>query len=195
MLRIIISIFGLLLTTCFFSACAQKDNNIVSDNSHDETSANPSSNTKKVKSFKSEYQKPGAAVRLKHNYDGHSNIGEPEQVRLSFIESYYTGVLNVELKADQGLIITPSVNSYSFPMQSENFHSLDINVIPKTDGKHYLKLFVSAAESDGSTKHRVFAIAFYVGDSFLPSKSRESQQDKSSGETMIFLPSEETVIR
>lgn len=195
MLRTIISVFGFLITTCLLLACSQENIDTPSDKSSDKTSVANFTDKSTSQNFQSAYQKPGAAVRLKHNYDGHSNIGEPELLQLIFSESYNTGVLNVDLKVGQGLTVSPSDNSYSFAMQGENFHHLEIRVEAQTEGKHYLQLFVSASESNSSLKHRVFAIPFYAGDSFLPSRNKKSQQDKSSADNMIFLPSKETIIQ
>ena len=195
MLKTVTSLIVLIITTSLLLACTEEATETLPSESKETSSTNVNSDKNQRKDFKSVYQKPGAAVRLKHNYDGHSNIGEPELLQLIFSESYNTGVLNIDLKVDQGLTVSPSDNSYSFAMQGENFHHLEIRVEARTEGKHYLKLFVSASESNSSLKHRVFAIPLYAGDSFLPSRNKKSQQDKSSADNLIFLPSKETIIQ
>lgn len=195
MLKTITSVFALMITACFLSACSQENNHSVPSSAHKETTMNTGSDKKIPKNFNAVYQKPGASVRLKHNYDGHSNVGEPELLTLVFSESYSTGTLNINLKTDQGLILLAPEQSFSYGMQNQHFHELNISVNPQTEGKHYLQIFVSASENSGSLKHRVFAIPFYVGDSFLYIKQQAPEVGKSSADNMIFLPSTETVIQ
>jgi hypothetical protein len=80
-------------------------------------------------------------------------------------------------------------------MDTDTVHRLEVSVNAEVAGKHYLHMFVSASNSGGSTKNRVFAIAFYAGDAFLQGKSQPSEHNKASVDNMIYLPSEETVIQ
>ena len=41
------------------------------------------------------YQKPGANVRLTHNYDGATNTGEVENLSLIFTEQYSSGQMYI----------------------------------------------------------------------------------------------------
>ena len=195
MLRTITSFLVLIITTSLLLACTEEPTETLPSESKETSSTNVNSDKNQHKDFKSVYQKPGAGVRLKHNYDGHSNVGEPELLTLVFSESYSTGTLNIDLKTDQGLILLAPEQSFSYGMQNEHFHELNISVSPQTEGKHYLQIFVSASENSGSLKHRVFAIPFYVGDSFLHSEQQAPEVGKSSADNMIFLPSTETVIQ
>ena len=195
MLRTITSLIGLIITTSLLLACTEEPAETVPSESKETSSTNVNFDKNQNKGFKSVYQKPGAGVRLKHNYDGHSNVGEPELLQLIFSESYSTGTLNIDLKTDQGLVLLAPEQSFSYGMQNQHFHELNISVNPLIEGKHYLRIFVSATENKGSLKHRVFAIPFYVGDTFLPSKQQSLEADKSSADNMIFLPSTETVIQ
>lgn len=195
MLRTKTSLFVLIITTSLLLACTEEPTETVPSESKETSSTNVNFDKTQNKSFKSVYQKPGAGVRLKHNYDGHSTMDEPELLQLTFSESYNTGILNLALETDPGLALLASDTSFSYVMQGQHFHQLEIAVEPQMEGKHYLRIFVSATENNGSLKHRVFAIPFYVGDSFLPSKQQSLEADKSSADNMIFLPSTETVIQ
>ena len=195
MLRTVTSLIVLIITTSLLLACTEEATETLPSESKEISSTNVNSDKNQRKDFKSVYQKPGAGVRLKHNYDGHSNVGEPELLQLIFSESYSTGILNIELETDLGLALLASDTSFSYVMQDQHFHQLEITVEPQMEGKYYLQIFVSATENNGSLKHRVFAIPFYVGDSFLPSKQQAQEIEKPSEDNMIFLPSTETVIQ
>jgi hypothetical protein len=193
MIRKIIAISGLLMGLSVLSACTQE--NTHATHTQDQEIATPVANGGISKKVKSNYLKPGAAVRLKHNYDGHSQVGEPELIQLSFAETYSAGQLNIALQADPGLILNPPDNNFYFAMDTDSVHSLEINVSAEAEGKYYLHMYASATDSRGSTKSRVFAIAFYVGDAYLESKSQTAAQSKVSADNLIYLPSEETVIQ
>ena len=195
MLRTVTSLIVLIITTNLLLACTEEATETLPSESKEISSTNVNSDKNQRKDFKSVYQKPGAGVRLKHNYDGHSNVGEPELLQLIFSESYSTGILNIELETDLGLALLASDTSFSYVMQDQHFHQLEITVEPQMEGKYYLQIIVSATENNGSLKHRVFAIPFYVGDSFLPSKQQALEIEKPSEDNMIFLPSTETVIQ
>ena len=195
MLRTITSLIVLIITTSLLLACTEEPTETLPSESKDTSKTTINSDKNQRKDFKSVYQKPGAGVRLKHNYDGHSTMGEPELLQLIFSESFSTGILNIALETDPELALLAPDSSVSYLMQDQHFHQLEITVKPQMEGKHYLRIFVSATENNGSLKHRVFAIPFYVGDSFLPSKQQSLEADKSSADNMIYLPSTETVIQ
>ena len=195
MLRTITSLIVLIITTSLLLACTKEPTESLSSEGKETSKTSINSDKNQHKGFKSVYQKPGAGVRLKHNYDGHSTLGEPELLQLIFSESYSTGTLNIDLKTDQGLVLLTTDHSFSYGMQNQHFHELDISINPLTEGKHYLQIFVSATENNGSLKHRVFAIPFYVGDSFLQRKQQAIETDKSSAGNMIYLPSTEAVVQ
>ena len=193
--RKIISIIGLSISICLLLACTQERTDTGATESQYQSTEASIANEAVSKNSKSAHQKPGAAVRLSHNYDGHSQVGEAELIQLSFAETYSAGELNVVLKADPGLTLSPAERNFSFAMDAGTVHRLEVSVSAEVAGKHYLNMFVSASDSSSSIKNRVFAIAFYAGDAFLQGKSQPSEHNKASVDNMIYLPSEETVIQ
>lgn len=187
MTRKIIAISAMVL--CLLSACTQERTDTGPIESQYQSTEALSKNST------STYQKPGAAVRLTHNYDGHSQVGEAELIQLSFAEIYSAGELNIVLKADPGLTLSPAESNFSFAMDAGTVHRLEVSVSAEVAGKHYLHMFVSTSDSSSSIKNRVFAIAFYAGDIFLQGKSQPSEHNKASADKMIYLPSEETVVQ
>lgn len=195
MLRQTFSKYILFISSCLLLSCSQEVPLDTISKSTNDNSAETVTNKNKLQDVDTVYLKPGAAVRLKHNYDGHSQVGESELLRLIFSESYNTGTLNIELKAGTDLTILPSDRNFSFDMEGDSSHAIDINVNANREGKHYLQMFITTSGVDGSIKNRVFAIAFYVGDEYRKDKTQPSQQKESPTKKMIFLPSEETVVK
>lgn len=135
------------------------------------------------------YQKPGANIRLSHNYDGKTAVAETENIRLTFTEQYSSGSMYVRLKPDTALTIEPTTKSFEFSMDDGATHSLDLAVTANTAGKHLLNIFASVMDERGQKKNRVMAVAFYVGDS---NHRHSKSQAPSSTEKVIILPSQES---
>ena len=113
------------------------------------------------------YQKPGANVRLTHNYDGATNTGEVENLSLIFTEQYSSGQMYIQLKPDPSLVIEPETKEFIFSMEGNKSHNIDLSISANSKGKHLLNIFASVMDDSGRLSNRVMAIAFYVGDKNL----------------------------
>ena len=140
-------------------------------------------------SNQSGYQKPGANIKLSHNYDGHTAAGETETVELKFTEQYSSGQMYLRLKPDTSLSIEPAVEEYVFSMEDVTSHSIKLTFSAKSAGKHLLNIFASVMDESGKPRNRIMAVAFYVGDS--SHKSRKPQAP-SPTDKVIILPSIES---
>lgn len=135
------------------------------------------------------YQKPGANVRLSHNYDGHTTVGETETIKLTFTEQYASGQMYLRLKPDTALSIEPAFKDYVFSMGDKSTHTIEISVSAKSAGKHLLNIFASVMDEGGKPRNRIMAIALYVGDN----NHRHSKPEApSSTDKVIVLPSIES---
>ena len=135
------------------------------------------------------YQKPGANIRLSHNYAGASKVGETQNIELTFTEQYQSGQMNLRLIPDSSLIIQPAKKDYIFSMQDQQSHSIALSVRADMAGKYLLKIFASVMNETGQVSNRVMAVAFYVGDS---SGVINKPQAPSSTDKVIVLPSLES---
>jgi hypothetical protein len=135
------------------------------------------------------YQKPGANVRLSHNYDGATNVGEIENISLSFTERYSSGEMYIQLKPDKSLMIEPATQDFIFSMEDKNSHTIDLSVSANTKGKYLLNIFASVIDDYGQLRSRVMAIAFYMGDK---NHNQSKIQNSDTEETVIILPSQES---
>lgn len=135
------------------------------------------------------YQKPGANVRLLHNYSGSSKVGETQNIELIFSEQYQSGQMNVRLIPDTGLMIQPARQDYIFSMEEQQKHPITLSVRAESAGKFLLKIFASVEDNSGQISHRVMAIAFYVGDS---SNTINKSKTPSPTDKVIILPSQES---
>lgn len=135
------------------------------------------------------YQKPGANVRLTHNYDGATNTGEVENLSLIFTEQYSSGQMYIQLKPDTSLVIEPEAKEFIFSMEGNKSHNIDLSISANSKGKHLLNIFASVMDDSGRLSNRVMAIAFYVGDKNL---EQSKTQNSNSEDKVIILPSKES---
>jgi len=134
------------------------------------------------------YQKPGANVRFKHNYDGATAVGAIEDLKLTFSEQYTSGQLYIRLKPDSGITIEPATQEFVFSLDSTQNHVLELSARATSAGKQFLNIFASVVDESGRVSNRVFAIAFYVDEKTL---KQTKVQGLDRGEKVIILPSEE----
>ena len=77
-------------------------------------------------------KKPGANIKLSHNYDGHTAAGETETIELTFTEQYSSGQMYLRLKPDTSLSIEPAFEDYVFSMEDVTSHSIELTVSAKS---------------------------------------------------------------
>lgn len=135
------------------------------------------------------YQKPGANIRLSHNYDGNTVAGEVENIQLTFSEQYTSGQIYIRLKPEASLSIEPATREFSFSMDNQNLHTIELSISASTEGKHLLNLFASVVDETGRVRNRIMAVAFYVGDNEV---KQSNPQVPTSNDKVIILPSLES---
>ena len=164
-----------LLSCLMFLTCCNKDtsSSVNDKDHHTHTSHN--------------YQKPGANVRLTHNYDGATNAGEVENLSLTLIEQYSSGQMYIQLKPDTSLAIEPETKEFIFSMEGNKSHNIDLSIRANSNGKHLLNIFASVMDNSGRVSNRIMAIAFYVGDKNL---EQSKIKNSNAAEKVIILPSQ-----
>lgn len=143
------------------------------------------------------YRKPGAALRLSHDYAGLSDLNQIERLNLSLIDGYEQGQLEVELYVDAGLTYQgPMV--YHFDLSSDNPHKMTLDIGTYKAGRHYLNINARLSFDDGRQAARNFAVVFDVGlaaKGNLKSDGLSAQSDSHlSGDTaLILMPAVENI--
>ena len=178
-------IFSFVICVLLMISCDKSSANLLSSEKQHLHSSHAPHSMDKTHS----YQKPGANVRLLHNYSGTSKVGETQNIELIFSEQYQSGQMNVRLIPDTGLMIQPTRQDYIFYMEERQKHPIALSVRAKNAGKYLLKIFASVEDKPGQISHRVMAIAFYVGDS---SNTFNKPQTPSPTDKVIILPSQES---
>lgn len=137
------------------------------------------------------YQKPGASVRFRHDFDGQLEPGQSETVSLLFSEAYDAGSLSLSFSADAGLeyrlLQTPV-----FDLQSTAEHGLTIDLSAQNPGRYYLRIFAEVMLPQGQPDRRVFGLAVDVGNEGDKTEEEgEAMAKDFRGEELILLPARE----
>jgi len=141
-----------------------------------------------------DYQKPGASVRLHHDYDGSSVPGEAESVRLQFSHSYSEGLLRVSLQPEEGLQLLSGEGPYEFPLAAQSNPEAQVSVVAEVPGRYHLKIFADVLLPDGGIERRVLGLAFDFGEpaaGLRPSTGENKTGFR--GENLRVLPAQENV--
>ncbi len=153
-----------------------------------------SNNSQGDKTNVSKYMKPGAAIDFQHNFKGPIGIGEKQTVDLSFRLPHISGQLAIKLRPDSGLSAEPGQADYIFPLGADHNYSIQQTLSAEEAGKYYLKIFAEVMDPQGQIKTRVFAIAVQVGEPTSKPNNSGRLIESSSGEHLILMPAQETVI-
>ena len=178
-----IQFFGLTIYLVILLGCDSKQphEHLAKNHNHHLSSHHPSN--------QSNHQKPGANIRLSHNYDGQTAVGETETIVLTFTEQYLSGQMYLRLKPNTSLSIEPAVEDFVFSMEDVTSHSIELSVSSKSVGKHLLNIFASVMDESGKPRNRIMAVAFYVGDNSYQNQKPEAPI---STDKVIILPSVES---
>ena len=143
---------------------------------------------------RSAYLKPGAAIRLSHDYDGSSLEGNVETVEITLSDGYDAGTLTLDVVEDSELIYT-GAQQHVFDMSGNKDHTLTLQIGTPQSGTHYMNLFANVKNEDGSNMQRSFSVAFHVGGSSQNPKYKTAPKTLASkGEAgFIVMQAQETI--
>ncbi len=139
--------------------------------------------------------KAGVPLSLSHNYDGHSDAGEVETIRITIRDGFDAGTLTAEVLETPGLNILTGNTLQSFRMEGNDVHSFDVQVSAPVDGQYGLYIRMIADAGVGNVARTTSTINLFVGNSALYEKSRSATDGvKKGGEPgMIVTEAEETI--
>lgn len=137
----------------------------------------------------SDYQKPGAPVRLAHNYGGKSQAGVAELITLSFTPEYDLSNVTIDVKSSSESL---QVDSVAYSAAAKGGEAIDIptTVVAGQDGRYYLNMSVVTTTSGGQKSSRSYSLAIVVGDAPLKKPDNPVTAD---GETIRIIPAEEKI--
>jgi len=144
---------------------------------------------------RAEYVKPGAAIALRHDYDGQTEKGELETFTLTLEHIYTEGYLTARVLDASGLRIHSDMNPQQVKLHTGSTVSFPIQFSAAQSGEYYLGVEVIYETLAGDQSLRVLSVALSVGEQHSY-KTKLPNQQKAGIEThtgIIALPAQETI--
>lgn len=151
-------------------------------------------------SVSKKHAKPGADIRLVNPAPINLVPDQARSVELELATSKGTGVLQVDVIADEGLTILSQPEHLEFALISNGNYVVPLQLVSQTTGRFYLH-FHTSLTANGQTLGRSLSVAVQVGDreqvnsqqeKMAPASSTNSSSANSSD--VISLPAQETII-
>lgn len=115
---------------------------------------------------------------------------------LTIRDDYAAGALSVTASSKTGLGVFPTSETTRFAMEGDAPHLFDVYFKTDVAGVHYLDIYVSATDEDGSVLGaRSFSFAVKVGEATTPAAKLDppSVATDADGETVIMLDAVEEI--
>jgi hypothetical protein len=143
----------------------------------------------------SAYQSPGkpsVAVSLLGNPIFDAPLDQPKSVELVLDTSLKSGDITVSLAPSANLSILNSDLSWNFSLSSEQPLGIPLIISAKTEGQHFVNIFVTHRDENGQTNTRALAAEFRVN---MPTihKSYAKSIRMGDGNSVHKLKSVETI--
>jgi hypothetical protein len=179
--RIAANSFYMMIVVCLLvSACAPKQGQIATNN-------------QTISAVKKEI-KPGAPVTLDSPALININANQATNINLALKTTTTLGNMRVDIIPGDGLQLLNKNSAYKLVLDGSPDYSLATELLAPNNGRFYLNLHISLDNGE-TISSRTLAVIVQVG----PSAEESVQSDKLlktlTGEHVISMPAEETVIR
>ena len=146
------------------------------------------------------YSKPGASVKLRHDFSGKLNAGQVGNMSLDLIMPPTDGTVKVSFSSTGGLDILSGGDVGETRIKKEAFINEDAPMAPRQlqfraleDGAYYINAFIEVTSEQGQTLGRVITIPVIVGTAVRKPSNQDLTIDDSSGRSIVIMSADETV--
>lgn len=146
------------------------------------------------------YAKPGANVKLRHDFSGKLNAGQVGNMSLDLIMPPTDGTVKVSFSSTDGLDILSGGDVSETRIKKAAFTSEATPMAPRQiqfraleDGVYYINAFIDVTSEQGQTLGRVISIPVNVGTAIRKPSNKGLTIDESSGRSIVIMSADETV--
>jgi len=146
------------------------------------------------------YVKPGASVKLRHDFSGKINPGQVGDFSVDLIMPPTDGIVKVSFSGSEGLDVLSggdtrevSVNKAAFIDETAPLGPQRLQVRAQDDGLYYLNAFVDVIYPNGQKQSRVITMPISVGNGQAKSSAIGVSIDESSGRAIAVMSADETI--
>lgn len=139
--------------------------------------------------------KPGAAVSLSHDYDGHTELGALETVTLSINHLYKSGTLSAAILPSAGLDIISNLAPQQTKISAGSVMQLYVQFSTLNSGAYNLNVEIIHEDAFGQQMRRTLSVPIMAGDVDMQKKSgiERAAANKAKSTGLIVLPAQESI--
>ncbi|MEP6342189.1 MAG: hypothetical protein ABJ275_02655 [Maricaulaceae bacterium] len=139
--------------------------------------------------------KPGAAVSLSHDYDGHTELGALETVTLSISHLYKSGMLSAAILPSSGLDIISDTTPQQTEISVGSVMQLYVQFSTLKSGAYNLNVEIIHEDRFGQQMRRTLSVPIMAGDVDMQKKSgfERAAANKVKSTGLIVLPAQEII--
>lgn len=141
------------------------------------------------------YVKPGAAISLRHDYDGQTHPGELETFTVTLEHIYQVGYLTVQWLETPEVVISSDTNPNQIELSAGSSLTLPLQFSSVKNGRHMIGLDVIYESLAGQQSRRVLSVPVTIGtpatSKSLPAPSAKATPKAAQG--LIIMTAEEII--
>lgn len=141
------------------------------------------------------YVKPGAAISLRHDYDGQTYAGELETFTVTLEHIYEAGYLTVQWLETPELVKSSDTNPNQTELSAGSLLTLPVQFSSVKKGRHMIGLEVIYESLEGQQSRRVLSVPVTIGTTAasksLPTPSAKAAPKAAQG--LITMVAQETI--
>lgn len=146
------------------------------------------------------YAKPGASVKLRHDFSGKLNAGQVGDISMALIMPPTDGKVSISFSSSDGLDILTGESGSDAQLQKAAFTSEAAPMAPQQlqfraleDGVYYINAFIDVTHEQGQKRSRVITIPVKVGTGEPKPVNNGVSIDDASGRSIAIMSADETV--
>ncbi len=143
----------------------------------------------------SSYAKPGAAVRMVHNYSGQSTPGSIENIRVSFINEHPNSKMTVTVSNSPDIRLFDDIRQHRFENIAQKRGDIDVQFSTQSKSPQALNFVTTIELEDGQVWRRAHSIPVNAGKSGAFGKTTDKSVAPAnvSSDGVIVMEAEETI--
>jgi len=146
------------------------------------------------------YSKPGADVKLRHNFDGKLNAGQVADFSVDLLMPPTDGVVSVSFTSTEGLDLLSGGSKSETTVSKAAFIDEAAPITPKRlqfraleDGVYYVNAFIDVEYPNGQKRSRVITLPVNVGVAQAKPVNNGVKVETTSGRAIAVMEASETI--
>lgn len=141
------------------------------------------------------YVKPGAAISLRHDYDGQTDAGELETFTVTLDHIYEAGYLTVQWLDTAEVVISADTNPSQIELSAGSSFALPVQFSSVKNGHYMIGLDVIYESLEGQQSRRVLSVPVTIGTTVTNKRvsAPSTKAEPKAVQGLIIMTAKETI--